>query len=541
MNRHIERRPHRRAGLPLLAGGLALALVACSSTSDEPGATTSPETEQEQVEAQVPTELNVALPGALANLYVGQEAGILNYYVASLVQEGLVGVDSTGDIVPALAESWEQVDASTYVYQLRADASFHDGTPVTVDDVLASIDAAGDPEISPQFSTWYDNVNSATATGENEITIELIEPNVGFSTTPSAAGGLFVAPRSYWETHGSSVGTASSLLVGTGPYQVTEFVPDSHIQLERVETWWGGQPEVESVRFQVLTDTNARLLAQQNGDIDISFNVPLQQASQWDEAENTEVRYSADLSYAGLTFKTDLPPFDDPLVREAVAHAADAQSIVDQVLGGHGEVATAILTPAQLESHYSADESRALLEDLTTYDFDLEQARTALAASNHPDGFNTEITYPNTLPELGLTAQVLAQNLAEIGITLTVTEVPISQWFDTLTDDEHGVGFMHYTSTTADPAELTSWFLGPDNLARYDNPEIADLLAAATTETDTQSRLDLLIEANTLQATDNAYFPLWWGERAVAFNPTIQIADYGTFTFQTPWVASIQE
>ncbi|MBO1900511.1 ABC transporter substrate-binding protein [Leucobacter weissii] len=485
-------------------------------------------------------QLTVALPGSLENLYPGQEAGILNYYVAAIAAEGLVSVDATGNLQPGLAESWEQPDPQTYVYRIRDDAKFQDGTPVTVDDILVSIEKSQDAEVSPQFATWYGNLESAEETGENEITIRLAEPDVGFTWIPSASAGLFVAPAAYWEEHGDDIGTGEGLLLGTGPYQASEFVPDSHITFTGVDTWWGGEAEYESIRFEIIPDENTRLLAQQSGDLDLSFNVPLQQSAQWEGSENIEVAYTPDRSYVGLTFDTSLAPFDDVHVRNAVAHSFDGASVVEKVLNGHGEVATALLTPSQLETAFSPEEARQRLGELPGYAFDLDTAGAELAASEHADGFETELTYPNTLPELGLAAQSLAQNLEEIGISVTVTELPISQWFETLGDGEHGLSFMSYSSTTGDPAELTSWFLGPENLAKYENPEVTDALTAARSELDETKRLELLIEANRLQAADNAYFPLWWGERATAFSNGVSLPDYGTFSFVSPWPAKLQ-
>lgn len=520
----LTRHRARLGGAALLAAA-ALVLGGCASSD------ATPETDTNTV--------TVALPGALSSLYPGQEAGILNYYLAANVLEGLVAIDPEGNLAPALAESWEQPDPQTYVYRIREDATFHDGSPVTVDDILYSIEQSGDPEVSPQFSFWYDNVAEVVESGEQEITITLVEPDVGFAWLPSASAGLFVAPRAFWEEHDGAIGTSEALLVGSGPYRVSEFVPDSHILLDAVDTWWGGVPAVDSLRFEVVPDENTRLLAQRSGDVDISFNVPLQQSAQWEDAEGTEVVFTPNRSYVGLTFDTRVGPFADQRVRNAIAHSIDRDAIVETVLRGHGEVATALLTPSQLETEHEPAEARALLADLPRYDFDLETARAELAASGHPDGFATELVFPNTLPELGLAGQSLAQNLAEIGITVTVSEVPISQWFETLGDGEHGLAFMSYTSTTGDPAELTSWFLGPDNLAGYDNAEIAGLLADARVELDPARRLDLLIETNRLQAVDNAYFPLWWGERAVALSERVSLPDHETFTFVSPWGARI--
>ena len=120
-----------QAGAVVAAG--ALLLTACSG-DPAPSASTALADSGEQIDS-----ITVALPGSLSNLYVGQESGILNYYIASIAQEGLVAIDADGAIQPALAESWSQPDDVTYVYELRDDAMFQDGTPVTADDVVFSL------------------------------------------------------------------------------------------------------------------------------------------------------------------------------------------------------------------------------------------------------------------------------------------------------------------------------------------------------------------------------------------------------------------
>ncbi|MBC9936018.1 MULTISPECIES: ABC transporter substrate-binding protein [unclassified Leucobacter] len=504
--------------------GAVLGLSACSGSGES--APASSET------------LTVGLPGSLGSLYVGQEAGVLNYYVSALSQEGLVALDSVGNLVPALATSWDQPDAKTYVYEIRDDAKFQNGEPVTIDDILYSIEQSGDAEVSPQFAYWYENVDSVEQTGDWQITITLKEPDVGFVWVPSASAGLTIAPKSFWEANAGEVGSATALLMGTGPYQVTEFVPDSHITLDAVDTWWGGEPEFESVRFEVIPDDNTRLLALEKNNIDLAFNVPLQQAESWAKTSGVTVDSIPNRSYEGLTFDTSVAPFDDVHVRKAIAMSVDRDSIAEKVFAGRAEVATSILTPSQLETVGTPEEARATLAEIPQVEFDLDAAKAELALSDSPDGFTAEITYPNTVPELGLVAQSMAQNLAEIGITLEVKELPISSWIETLGDGVHGLGFMSYNSTTGDPAELIGWFLGPDNPANYDNAEVLGTIEQARSEVDLQQRIDLLVQANALAALDTPYLPIVWNVRTTAVSDTLQLTDNETFTFVTPWAAT---
>ncbi len=481
------------------------------------------------------TRLTVALPGSLSNLYVGQENGILNYYVASIAQEGLVALDAEGQIQPALAESWEQVDEVTYRYTLRENATFHDGSPVTVDDVIFSIQQAQDPELSPGFSFYLGGIASMEETAERELTITLVEPDATFATLMSTVGALYVTSRAYWEANEGAIGTGAGLLMGTGPFQVTEFVPDSHVEFTAVDTWWGGVPDLESVRIDFIPDENTRLLAAQSGQIDVAFNVPFTQATQWESISGAEVQFVNDLSYVGLLFDLSVAPFDDVKVREAFAHAVDREAIVSSVLGGHGEVALAIPTPESLFTAYGPDGAAAALAEGEQFAFDLDAAAAALAASSVPEGFTTELTYPATGPELGRSALALSANLAEIGVTVNVREVTIEEWLATIGDGEHGVGYMWYFSTTGDPGEVISYLYGPENPSQYENETVRALLAEAFIESDPVRRADLILEADNLARPDLASAPLWWGQSATAYLNGWSLSTPSPFVFTNPW------
>ena len=185
----------------------------------------------------------------------------------------------------------------------------------------------------------------------------------------------------------------------------------------------------------------------------------------------------------------------------------------------------------------SADAAAVLASLLAFGSFKtLDAAAAALAESSMPDGFETEILTPNTGPQLGTAAQALSQNLAEIGITLNVREVPIEEWLASLdASSDHGVNLMWYFSTLGDPAEVPSYLLGAGNPAGYDNPAIVDLIAQAGAASDPAARIDLLVEAETLQAEDAINVPLWWGQSATAFAKDLGMNDYSSFAFISSW------
>lgn len=531
--------PRRLRGATAIAFAAiaALTLGGCAGGAEE-GPSEQPEVNLTDTGADV-DQVTVAFPGSLANLYIGQESGILNYNLAATVQEGLVARDGTGKIIPALAESWETPDDTTYVFTLREDAKFHNGDPVTADDIAFSIQMAADPEGSPGTYYYLMNLDSAEVTGDQEVTVKTVNPDASFLINLSSAGALVVTQRAFWEENDGNVGTSQSLLLGTGPYEVTEFQPDSHVTLERVDTWWGGVPKAKTIRVNFIPDSNTRLAAAQKGDVDIAFNVPINQAKQWSSIDGTRVESMNDLSYVGLLFDQNVPPFDDLAVRQAISHSIDKNTIAEKLLRGYGEVATAVMTPESLTAAHDADASRELLSSIPQYDFDLEEGKQLIESSSVPTGFETELTYPNTGPQVGVAAQAIAESLKEIGVEITVREVPIEEWLSTIGDGEHGLGFMWYFSTTGSPAEINSYLLGPENPNGFDNEEANSLIDEIQAESDPKIRIDKLVELETLSADQAVNAPMWWGKSVTFFSNSVGLNDYSAYTFTGMWGADL--
>lgn len=515
-----------------LAAASALTLTACSGGGGKASPSAPVDLKDSGAEIE---EVTVAFPGSLANLYIGQESGILNYYLAGNMQEGLVSIDPSGQFVPALATEWSTPDDTTYVFTLRDDAMFQNGDPVTADDIVFSTHQAADAELSPGTSFYLMNLESVKKTGDNEVTFKLVKPDAAFLTTVANVGALVVTQQKFWEEHAGKVGTSQSLLMGSGPYQATEFAPDSHVTLDRVDTWWGELPKVKQIRVDFIPDENTRLLAAQKGDIDIAFNVPLKQSEQWSKIADGRVEAVNDLSYVGLLFDNTVKPFDDPNVRAAIASAVDRDAIVDKLLRGYGEVATAIMTPEALSQAYTPEEARALLAEVPQNNFDLDRAKELLADSAGAGGFKAELTYPNTGPQLGTAAQSLAENLKPLGIDIAVREVPIEEWLATLGDGEHGLGFMWYFSTTGDPAEVNGYLLGEGNDSHIEDAEAQRLIDEASAESDPKKRIDILMDLETLNAEQTYAAPLWWGQTLTYFDNSIGVHEFTPYTFLGPW------
>jgi peptide/nickel transport system substrate-binding protein len=522
------------------ASALLMLLAACGDSDSDSGSEGTGGSTDSSVAASAKDidTLTVAFPGSLSNLYPGQEAGNFNYYVAALIAEGLVAPDSTGKLVGALAESWKQTDPTTYVYTLRKGVTFSDGSACTADDIVYSVNLAKDEEKSPNTAYYWANVSSAEKTADDQVTITLASPDVAFEWGPCAANAMWVTAERFVEAAGGEIGTPAALLVGTGPYKVVSFTPDKGVELERVDGWWGGKAPVKTVKIEFIPEENTRLLARKSGDIDMAVSISLDQEQQWKDTAGTDVLFAPDRSYVGIDFNTAVEPFDDIHVRKAIAHACDRATFVAKLLNGHGEVATALTVPEQIESVTGAEGARTKLKVLDL-PFDLEAAKAELAKSKVPDGFSCKVGVSSSAPQVSQMFQALAATVKDIGITIEVEEMPVEQWYGTIGSPDWGLAYMWYFNATGDPAELIGWFLGEGNPASYTNDKVTELMGKQREETDPAKRVDLIVEAQSVALADIPYLPLWWGEAATAINDKYTIEDFGPYTLLSPWTPRI--
>jgi peptide/nickel transport system substrate-binding protein len=394
---------------------------------------------------------------------------------------------------------------------------------------------AQDGTVSPDFASYWENLDSATQTVDNLITLTLKTEDQGFAWNPIGSSALVIMPKAFWQQ--GKVGTTSGLLTGSGPYQVSAFASD-HIELTRSDNWWGPAPKIAKIRFDFVTDDNTRLLSWSNGEADMAINVPLSGYTQW-SGSNSRVVFEPDRSFVGLTFNVTTKPFNDAHVRLAIAYAIDRAALVSNVLKGKGQLATALSTPEQFGGLWSPEQASAKLAAVPQYNYSLERAKAAMAQSVVPDGFTADLTYPDTGPQLGTAAQVMADSLKAIGITLNVKQSPIETWLNEI--GQVPLGYMWYFNTTGDPGELSGYLLAPPptNPAGYDNSQVFDLMSQAAKAADPAQRAELLIQAQVTQGANLAYLPLWWGQAATAFKNTIGVRDFSSYTLVTEWPSSL--
>jgi peptide/nickel transport system substrate-binding protein len=472
-------------------------------------------------------------------LFVPRAWNIGTGMVVSLAQEGLVAFGDDLTVVPALAESWEIADPTTYVYHLRDGLMFHDGSPVTADDIVFSMLLQVDPEAGSQLGQFYRSVDTIQATDPKTVTVKLQHPDALFQYTPANLAG-FVFPKAFYEQHPEDIGTPSVLIPGTGPFRITEYVPNESVTLERFEDYWGPKPAVKKVIIKFIPDQQTRLLALQSGDLDGEFDVNLAVIEQYENAPGINVITTPGLGFLMFTLNVNAPPWNDIHVRRAIAHCIDKEGLVQAVLHAKGEPLDAINPPRMWAGVLEEDQVRSFYATLPKYDYDLDKARQELAQSAYPEGFDWVFDQSDNPAQL-LGSQSLAENLSKIGIRVTLNVR--DDWFDDLISHKGlGLEVQGYNPDFADPSAYPFLFLHSvnshqdgSNTSEYRNPQVDALIDKSLQSTDPAVRAEAIQGALTTVANDLPVLPVFTAQTAVALSDKFEFKGFNAFWYNIPW------
>lgn len=412
----------------------------------------------------------------------------------------------TANLIPGLATEWSSnEDGTVWTLKLREGVTFHDGTPFNAEAVKFNFDRWNDPANEYRYDkpfvpwTWVFG-----GFGEDSV-LESVDVVDEYTVQLNLRSGVSFIPAmlasSYFGMHSPTAikeamadyGTPVYGAVGTGAYQFVEWVDGSQVVMERYEGYWGEPANVGRLVFLGIEDPTVRLAQLKSGAIDIAVNLASDDLAAVESDPNLEVATAeSNLNVGYLAFHQANEPFDDVLVRKAVAHAIDKQAIVEAFYAGLGTPATQFLPPSLW--------GRA--EDIEPYGYDPERAKELLAEAGFPDGFETELWYMPVsrpyYPGPQDIATAMAAYLADVGIQAELKTVDWGTYLDQYDDGEYPMYMLGWSADYADPDNFLYTFFGPgsapDQLG-WNNQEVFDLLNQARAATTQEARAELYAQA----------------------------------------------
>lgn len=484
---------------------LCLAMVltvfaGCSSTpATEEGASASGEAAQgEAADSEYKDTLVFAMNTDVQSLDPQIQNDTTSEQVVKMLYNTLLKFQDDGTVVGDLAESWSvSEDKLTWTFNLKQGVKFHNGKELTSADVKATFDRALNAEAGGLRTTEIIKMfTSVEAPDPYTVTITTDAP-YGPMESLMCNMSLGIMDADYIEQYGLDLGTSAEGENGTGPFKVVSWERDQEIVVERFDEYFDTPAKLQTVVYTIIPEAASRVIALETGEVDVIDKPTDEDLARLEaDTENFTVLRKPTISQRLFRFGCNDPIISNTKVRQAIVYAIDRQAIIDALFTGSGYPSTAPLAPVTFG--YS---------DLGEIEQDLELAKSLLAEAGYPDGFDTKIITTERYQNGIELAEIISQQLAEIGIN---AEIEVWEWsalsaswngitadeFDqpifimgagpSMRDADGGLRGLYTTSETG---------LNDRNYGFYSNAEVDALIEQGMQETDQQKRVEIYKEA----------------------------------------------
>jgi peptide/nickel transport system substrate-binding protein len=424
--------------------------------------------------------------------------------VVNQITEGLLKFNDKQELVSGLAESWENTDPKTYIFHLRKDVKFQDGTPMTIEDVLFSLERIKDPKTASYLGWMFGSVDKFEKVDDSTLKITLTQPDAQFKFALATSAGHVIS-KAYYDAHKDNFGKPDGGLLGTGPFKFVSWKTGTEIVLEKNKDYWdkkSGGPYLDKIVYKIIPEGTTRVTGLKTNQINLTIGLPLDLVSVVEGMSNVNVQKSESYSIDWIAFNTAKKPFDDVNVRKALYYALDRKKLMDEVIKDTGEPSVTIPAGPDFWT-YARDKWEAYAKEVPDYAFSIDKAKEFLAKSSVPSGFNAKITTDND-PQRMSTALAWQEAVKPLGINLEIEKISeeelTTQQF--AGDRKYDIILGRWGSDFPDPSgNIVPIFNsanvgdGGSNFANYKNSDVDALLNEQATLTDDSKRAELLINA----------------------------------------------
>lgn len=456
----------------------------------------------------------VALANGPANLDPGVGLDESSQKLHTLLFSSLLKIDESLRVVPDLAIRFENPDPQTYIAEVRHGVRFHDGRELTAEDVAFTFGRFLDPKFTSGRKGAYRMIASVDIVDRYTVAFHLKEASGSFPVNLV----MGIVP----------VGTGADAArrpVGSGPYQIGEFVADDHVTLKAFGGYFDGAPKNAGLVFRVVPDDTMRGLELRKGTVDLVVNdlsADIVQALKAEQHLGVTTAVGTDFAYLGFNMRD--PLLQDPRLRQAVGYAIDRQAIVDYLRRGLATPAVGIIPPM----------SWAFEKDVFQFTHDVAKAKALLDAAGYPDpdgdGPLPRLTLSlktSTTEAYRLQAAVIQRNLADVGIAADVRSYEFATLFADVLKGNVQLYTLQWVGVT-DPDMLRRVFHSTQtppagfNRGYYKNAEVDRLIDAASSAPSDEARRKLYGDAQRLIAADAPYVSLWTKTNVAVFQTSLQ-------------------
>jgi peptide/nickel transport system substrate-binding protein len=517
-----------RARLPLRIAPAAVALLALAFVSGS-GAVSASSRAGAQA-GPVPL-IRVGIPHPVNTLDISKDLSSLPY-VAGMGLEPLRQVNRQGKFVGVLAQRVTQPGRRTYVYHLRKGVRFWNGAELTSADVVNALNYY---RASPsQIAYLFKSVNTIRALDRYRVAVTLKRPDVSFQFN-IATTLVPIFQKRFQDANKATMGKPRTLIMGTGPWKFDSLDPTKGAEMSAWSGYWGPKPQIRRLSFRFFSDVTSMALAFRAGALDL---VPeIEDARSWRRTtgRNPVVRPGCQIQMFGMP--TTTPPWNDVNVRRAVAYALNRTEQI-QAKGTPATPVTTLILPVQLYRLAPKAKVDAMIKSLPQYPYDLSKARAELAKSAYPNGFS--FSFPTVRAFFGNDPQVVAAQLARIGINLDVRDVPFSEWIDHIVVKKDIPSLTWATCPTGDASDYVTNYLESRNISNYQRPAVNAMIQQSVFYANPARRFEVYSRLLRRLALDVPFVPLFSQHTVMAISSNFTWPTFGPGWLLRNYVAEIR-
>lgn len=464
--------------------------------------------------------------------------------VLANVCESLLRLNPDFSLSPGLAESATQSAPGTWVYTIREGVTFHDGTPLTAADVVASMRRHLDPAVGSFWYSVYQNVTSIEQTGDREVTVTLSVPGSQFNLAMGGAAGV-VESAATLAAAGADYGNSTGGVNCTGPFRLESWKSGESITLSRYDGYWDTELSAHAgeVEFVFQADPTARVNALASGEVDGTWMVPSTAYAQLSGSDAGDVYFGLTTAVGSLIVSDLEGPLGDVRVRQALLMALDREGMLQAAAGGVGEV-TDVLTTESVWVGADPAAVEAAFEDVDHYEYDVEAAKALIEEAGVAGEELVIVTAPIS-GDFAVISQATAAAAESIGLTARIESVTPGAYTSLFSDPSAREGvdlfFTNWYLSSPDPLEMYSVLRTGEfsNYGNWSDAEFDAVVNEAIAIDDPAERSTLTSKAQQIANAQVPWLPLYTAPMSMFMSDRITgVAPSIAFMYY-PWAATI--
>lgn len=502
----------------------SMALTACggsapTASSSSAATVTSSSTVEEKVPADT---LRVILNSEPSNIDPHNNTRLTSWAVQEEVFDKLVTKDEKGNILPDVATKWEQVDNVTWRFTLREDVTFHDGSKLTAEDVVFSLQRAC---AAAGSQTFFVNFDASKIKAVDTYTVDVVtkQPFAAVLNYLASARGAILCKAAVTSMGDEAYGRAP---IGSGPFKVSSWTTGDNIVLTRNEEYWGEKPAYSTLKFRFVTEASNRAIELETGGADIVYSIVANDAERLKTNSDVKIVSGPAYQFVYVSFNMSDPTLSNETLREALTAAIDVPSLVKAIYGESAQVADSYMSP-NIAAH-------ATMEAKT---YDAAKAKELLAKAGYANGLELTIKLAED-SNFSTMAEIVQAMWAEIGVTTKIETMEQATYLEQANAGQVQVAMASTNAVSGDPDNaLMIWRSTAVNAIQACDPKIDEFLNAGGAEFDPTARAAIYKEAQQYLWAKNYGVPVCFPN--VTYGTSTKIENFECDPGSTPDLATV--